>query len=66
MEENLRLEIINNILSEYCSDEYKNRHSIVVEELNSGELPVEYDDEFDKVFIEIENNHMCTKRRYFV
>lgn len=66
MEENLRLEIINNILSEYCSDEYKNRQSIVVEELNSGELPVEYDDEFDKVFIEIENNHMCTKRRYFV
>lgn len=66
MEENFRYELINSIISEYCSDEYKNRHDAIATELACGELSVKYDEEFDKAFLKMEEERICTKRGYFV
>lgn len=66
MEESFKVEMIESIISEYCSDEYKSRHDIIAAELNSGELPVKNDDEFDRSFLQMEAERISTRRGYFV
>lgn len=66
MDEILKAVLIDSIICEYCSAEYKKRYDCIKNEIDNTELYLADNDDFDNTLSRIENETSENERRYFV
>lgn len=66
MDEDLKTLLIDSIICEYCSAEYKARHDCIKNEIDNAELYLDGNDDFDNELSQIESKSAENERRYFV
>lgn len=66
METDIRAKIINDIILEYCSAEYKNRYECIKQEIDNSELYLLFNENFDKDLCKYEQERMDCNRGYFL
>lgn len=66
MEADIKAKVINDIIEEYCSAEYKSRYNSVKNEIDNSEPYLMFNEEFDETFGKIASERTNGNRGYFV